>query len=235
MTRKHDPGLIAFTMPHSREHHRPDRTPRCSRENSFAELLQLSDKSPRALWHGLDMKRICILVQWLRGAVMMCAVAISATTGGAATNNIPNRLIDYDAFLASAGEVGRLREQHRVTEEQFIEMSAAPGTIIFDARSDDKYTRLHIKGARHLSFPEITEAELARVLPTKSTRILIYCNNNFLNAPNTFATKAPTASLNIHTFNTLYNYGYTNVYELGPLLDIRKTKLQFEGTDLRTP
>jgi len=153
----------------------------------------------------------------------------------AETNNIPNRLIDYDVFLAHAADVGRLRAEHRVSEERFLEMAAQPGTITFDARSDDKYEKLHIKGARHLSFPEITEPELAKVFPAKSTRILIYCNNNFLNAPDTFATKAPSASLNIHTFNTLVSYGYTNVYELGPLLDIRKTKIQFDGTQIRSP
>jgi hypothetical protein len=40
---------------------------------------------------------------------------------------------------------------------------------------------------------------------------------------------------NIHTLNTLYNYGYTNFYELGPLIDIRKAKLRFEGTQLEAP
>jgi hypothetical protein len=110
-------------------------------------------------------------------------------------------------------------------------MAGQPRTIIFD--SDDKYQKLHIKGARHLSFPEITEPELAKVFPAKPTRILIYCNNNFLNAPDTFASKAPSASLNIHTFNTLVSYGYTNGYELGPLLDIRKTRILFEGRQVR--
>jgi hypothetical protein len=110
-----------------------------------------------------------------------------------------------------------------------------PGTIIFDARSDDKYQKLHIKGAKHLSFPEITESELARVIPSKTTRVLIYCNNNFLNAPNTLASKAPSASLNLHTFNTLFNYGFTNVYEPGPLIDITKARLKFEGTQLHSP
>lgn len=165
---------------------------------------------------------------WL-GVLLIC---LSAT---AQTNNIPNPLIDYPTFLTNAAEVAQLRSQHRVTEDQFIEMSAQPGTIVFDARSDDKFQKLHVKGAKHLSFPEITEADLAKVIPDKSTRVLIYCNNNFLNAPETFRTKAPAASLNIHTFNTLFNYGYTNVYELGPLIDIRKAKLQFEGDQLRAP
>ena len=167
------------------------------------------------------------------GYALVFAWTLCAFAARGETNNIPNRLIDYDTFLAHAADVGRLRAEHRVTEDRFLEMAAQPGTVVFDARSDDKFQKLHIKGARHLSFPEITETELAKVFPAKSTRILIYCNNNFLNAPETFASKAPSASLNIHTFNTLVSYGYTNVYELGPLLDIRKAKISFEGTQLK--
>jgi phage shock protein E len=163
----------------------------------------------------------------------MMILAVSAFS--AQTNSIPNRLIDYDTFLVNAVEVGRLRQERRITEREFIEMASQPGTVIFDARSDDKFKQLHIKGARHLSFSEITAAQLEKVLPSKATRVLIYCNNNFLNAPNTFASKAPSASLNIHTFNTLHAYGYTNVYELGPLIDIRQTKLSLEGSQLQAP
>lgn len=165
--------------------------------------------------------------------LLMLAGAFLAGTTCAQTNAIPNRLIDYDTFLVHASDIGRMRSERRVTEQQFLTMVNQPDTIIFDARSDDKYQKLHIKGARHLSFPEITEPELAKVFPTKATRILIYCNNNFLNAPDTFATKAPAASLNIHTFNTLLSYGYTNVFELGPLLDVHKTRIPFEGTQAK--
>jgi hypothetical protein len=168
-------------------------------------------------------------------SLLFFSASLFCFSATAQTNDIPNRLIDYPTFLTNAVEVAQLRSQHRLTEDQFIEMTAQSGTIVFDARSDDKFQKLHIKGARHLSFPEITEEDLAKVIPNKSMRVLIYCNNNFLNAPGTFRTKAPAASLNIHTFNTLFNYGYTNVYELGPLIDIRKAKLQFEGTELPAP
>ncbi len=181
----------------------------------------------------MNMKEQWKLVRVISRSSIACAVAASALVSYGETNNIPNSLIDYDTFLSHAVDVGRLRSERRVTEEQFIGMASEPGTVIFDARSDDKYARLHIAGAKHLSFPEITADELAKIFQTKSTRILIYCNNNFLNAPRTFATKAAPASLNIHTFNTLFNYGYTNVYELGPLIDIRKAKLKFEGTQLK--
>jgi hypothetical protein len=145
---------------------------------------------------------------------------------------MPNRQIDYNGFLTNAVEVGRLRQERRVSEHDFIEMSKEVDTIVFDARSDSKYQMLHIKGAKHLSLPDITAAELVKVIPTKGTRVLIYCNNNFENEPAAFPSKAVRASLNLYTFNTLYSYGYTNVFELGPLIDIRNSKIEFEGAKL---
>ena len=66
------------------------------------------------------------------------------------------------------------------------------------------------------------------MLPDKGQRILIYCNNNFQNSPRAFAYKSPNASLNLSTYVALYSYGYTNVYELGPLLDVKTTTIEFE-------
>lgn len=143
---------------------------------------------------------------------------------------IPNRLIDYKGFRQDVSKVESMRARRRITEDEFIRMANQPGAIIFDARSGEKYRLLHVKGAKNLSLPDITEAELAKVIPTKGTLVLIYCNNNFENEPQAFPSKMARASLNIYTFNTLYSYGYQNVYELGPLLDIKTSKLPFEGT-----
>lgn len=141
-----------------------------------------------------------------------------------------NPMIDYKGFLENATSVAKLREEHRVSEEEFLRMAAEEGTVIFDARSDSKFAMLHVKGARHLSLPDVTAAELAKTIPAKSTRVLIYCNNNFVNEPRALPGKTARASLNLYTFNTLYSYGYTNVYELGPLIDIKKSILPFEGS-----
>jgi len=147
---------------------------------------------------------------------------------------IPNRLIDYPGFLRDAEEVGKLRASRRVSEDDFLRMAAEPGTIIFDARSDSKFDMLHIKGSVHLALTDATAGDLQRVIPDKNTRILIYCNNNFENEQRAFTSKTATTSLNIYTFNTLYGYGYKNVYELGPLLDIRRSAIPFEGTLTRS-
>jgi phage shock protein E len=144
---------------------------------------------------------------------------------------IPNRLIDYPGFLKTAEQVEAVREERRLTEKEFLRMTQDGAAIILDARSSEKFRLLHVKGAINLSLPDITAEELAKVIPSKQTNVLIYCNNNFLNAQAAFPGKAATASLNIYTFNTLRSYGYTNVYELGPLLDINKTELPLEGTD----
>ena len=77
------------------------------------------------------------------------ALSVFVSAGPVETNKIPNRLVDYDTFLANAGEVRKLRMERRVTEEKFMAMASEPGTIVYDARSDDKYSLLHIKGARH--------------------------------------------------------------------------------------
>jgi 3-mercaptopyruvate sulfurtransferase SseA len=142
---------------------------------------------------------------------------------------IANPKIDYPGFLAGAKEVQSLREKRRVTEAEFLQMMQEPDTVLLDARSAQKYALLHIQGARNLSLPDITEAELGKIIPTKSTRVLIYCNNNFDKAPIAFASKGVTVSLNLYTFNTLHGYGYTNVYELGPFIDITTSKLPFAG------
>lgn len=154
--------------------------------------------------------------------------ALVAGAARAEERQIPNRLIDYKGFREDVSKVEGLRRERRVTEEEFLRMAAEPDTVVLDARSAAKFRLLHIRGAKNLSLPDVTAAELARVIPTKTTRVLIYCNNNFENEQAAFPSKIARASLNIYTFNTLYSYGYTNVYELGPLIDIRTSKLPFE-------
>ena len=102
---------------------------------------------------------------------------------------IQNPAIDMRGYLAMANEAAAYRESHRISEEDFIRMSEEPGTIILDARSRQKFEELHVRGAVNLSFPDITIDSLRELIPDRETRILIYCNNNFLNAPDAFPSK----------------------------------------------
>lgn len=140
-----------------------------------------------------------------------------------------NPAIDYPGFQKLTVSLGSVRENMRVSEAEFLRMAAEPGTVILDARSADKFANIHVKGALHLAFTDFTADALEKLIPDKSTRILIYCNNNFENEPVNFASKSFTVSLNIQTFINLHAYGYKNVYELGPLLDVKTTRIPFEG------
>ncbi|MBU1311183.1 MAG: rhodanese-like domain-containing protein [Gammaproteobacteria bacterium] len=145
--------------------------------------------------------------------------------------DIPNRLIDYALFAQNVSEVATLRRQHRISETQFIAMAQQQDVVILDARSERMFNRLHVKGAVNLSFPDFTEQELAKIIPSKNTTILIYCNNNFNNAPSSFPVKTPAASLNVHTYTALHSYGYQNIHELGPSLDVTTTAIELVGTE----
>ena len=141
-----------------------------------------------------------------------------------------NPLVDVTGFGGQVSEAERMRERRRVGEEAFLAL-ATGGSVILDCRSREAFDRLHVRGAVNLPFPDITAESLARVVDSPDTRILIYCNNNFANAPEAFPAKVAAAALNHHTFATLLAYGYRDIFELGPLVDVTTTRLPLEGTD----
>ena len=167
----------------------------------------------------------------------------------------PNPNIDMDGFIKGAQAAAKVRESRRLSEDDFLKMSQEGGVIVLDARSKEMYDLLHVKGAINLSFPNIDVVSLSKVLPDKKAKILIYCNNNFtpsdrkvdqqqVQTPGQPATKREVAdlamrpkraitSLNLSTYIALYNYGYRNVYELGPLIDIKSSRLEFESSGRR--
>src|SRR5262245_3427260 len=166
---------------------------------------------------------------------VLAAVAVAAVVSvpsGASADGGPgteNPAIDMKGYMRASRLAMKHRESRRLPEDAFIRMSREAGTIVLDARSREKYDELHVKGALNLSFPDITVASLAKTIPDKKTRILIYCNNNFRNAEAPFPAKRMDAALNLSTYVSLFSYGYENVYELGPLLDLQASKLAFES------
>jgi hypothetical protein len=158
---------------------------------------------------------------------VLCAVPFAK---GQSKVRIANPAIDMDGYLRVSTEAARHREARRLSEDDFIRLSKEPGTVILDARSKEKFDELHIQGAINLSFPDIAVNSLKTTFPDKNTRILIYCNNNFQGAEKPFPAKIAVASLNLSTYISLYSYGYENVYELGPLIDVKSSKLELVTT-----
>lgn len=123
--------------------------------------------------------------------------------------------IDYSGFLALADEVESIRADRLVTLDAFNRMADDPATIILDTRSAEAFAAGHIEGAINLPFSDFTDEKLAAVIPSTDTRILIYCNNNFIDDVAPVIEKRVSLALNVPTFINLYGYGYENVYELG--------------------
>jgi phage shock protein E len=176
----------------------------------------------------LQVAGLAVMVLTVVGCASQAPLRAAAMDTSA---TLENPAIDMPGFLSDSAQAAAQRETHRLTEAEFIAMSHEPGTLVLDARSAEKYRELHIKGAMNLSFPDIAIASLELAIPDKATRILIYCNNNFVNAEGPFPSKMARASLNLSTYVSLYTYGYRNVYELGPQLDPAQSALTFESGD----
>ena len=153
------------------------------------------------------------------------ATAVSAADPG-------NPQIDFQGFARDVSAAGQARADRRVTEAEFIRMAAEPGTVVLDARSERLYRLRHLEGAVNLSFPDFTAETLAAAIPSRETRVLIYCNNNFTNLPESMPVKAIQASLNLSTFVALHTYGYRDVFELGPAVDPATSRLAFAGSEI---
>lgn len=165
--------------------------------------------------------------------------------------NYPKAKVSFADFKGLVDKVEAHRATRLVDLNTFLAMSKEPGTIILDSRSDFRFERIHLQGAKHLSFTDFTQSNLGQVIPTFETRILIYCNNNFEGNQIDFSSKVaiprssaeiamssqisiqakPTMmALNIPTYVNLYGYGYKNVYELNELVNVKDSRITFEGT-----
>jgi len=155
---------------------------------------------------------------------LICGLLAIATFIGiglaASAQEIPGSAeIDFAGFMDLGDEVFELRDERLLTLQAFNDMAETPNTIILDARSRYAFEEGHIEGAVNLPFSDFTEDKLADVIPSKDTRILIYCNNNFSDDAEPIPLKRVSLALNIPTFINLYGYGYENIYELGVLTE----------------
>ncbi|SEL18912.1 Rhodanese-like domain-containing protein [Aquimarina amphilecti] len=148
-------------------------------------------------------------------------------------NELQNSKVDYNSFIAITEEVMEYRQSRLIHLDTFLNFAKENNTILLDTRSEAAYNKKHLKGAVHLNFSDFTKEKLAKLIPDKKTRILIYCNNNIDGDGINFPTKSLSLALNIPTYINLYGYGYKNVYELSSLVPIKDKRLKFTGTKVK--
>ncbi len=179
----------------------------------------------------------------------LAAMLLVALQTSAQVKSYPPAKVSFDDFKGLVAEVETHRASRLVDLDTFLKMSKQPGVIILDTRSTFRYKRIHVEGAKHLSFTDFTQNNLLEVIPSFDTTVLIYCNNNFEGNQIDFATKIARPqprdslsaqfaaqekplmmALNIPTYINLYGYGYRNVYELDELVNVNDPRIKFEGS-----
>jgi hypothetical protein len=161
---------------------------------------------------------------------------------------------DSKSFLEFATKAEQYRKDRLLSAQKFAKLAKLPDTIVLDARDEEAHKLLRVKGSINLPYTSFSEHSLSKAIPSKQTRILIYCRNNIktapfeneldrllnqnLKGPLPFGApeiaKAPAAGLNIPTYITLFIYGYTDVWELDPIVDPNNTPIEFESVMAQT-
>jgi hypothetical protein len=159
---------------------------------------------------------------------------------------------DSAGFLEAALAAEELRKTRRLSAAQCAQYASEPNTVVLDARGQLAFEHLHMRGSVNLPYTAFSEEALQKTIPSKATRVLIYCRNNLrsvgpersitIDLNQDFgSTAAPTpdlelaytkdakAGLNIPTYITLYVYGYRDVWELGTVVDPNDSPIVFEG------
>jgi rhodanese-related sulfurtransferase len=74
--------------------------------------------------------------------------------------------------------------------------------VVIDVRTADEFATEHLPLAKLLPFDAIDAASTARVLPKKSTKVVVYCHSG---------RRSSIAA------QTLKSLGYTNIYDFGAI------------------
>ena len=104
----------------------------------------------------------------------------------------------------SLSEIIQTSDYKKITpEEAKIIIDSTTPYILVDVRTESEYREGHIKGAALIPNTEIAK-RAEKELPDKSALIIVYCRSG---------ARSAAAS------NDLLDMGYTNVYDLGGIID----------------
>jgi hypothetical protein len=162
---------------------------------------------------------------------LLTLILAAAPLAAAAEPPAPPSKVDYAGFVALSAELAPVRAHRLVSLDRFWAMADNGDTLILDARSRDAFERGHMSGAVNLPLTDFTAQSLARVIGDRRRRLLIYCNNNFINNTDPVVTKQIRLALNIQTFINLHGYGYDNVYELADAIDFNNPSARWVEGD----
>ena len=106
--------------------------------------------------------KAAVLSATLLGLVLPGMAEEEKRTAESPRAELGNELVDVRKFRISTDLALKDRARKRITESQFIEMSKDEQTMILDTRSAASFALLHVRGAVHLNFSEMTTGSRAR-------------------------------------------------------------------------
>jgi len=98
-------------------------------------------------------------------------------------------------------------EENYIGLDEFIKLrDENKNLIILDVRPKYSYNKEHIKGAINIDAANLTKDILTKNIPSKNSKIVVYCDNSLY----------PTRMIALTTpsYAELYNQGYKNIYVL---------------------
>ncbi len=126
------------------------------------------------------------------------------------SQDAPKIVLPSKEFHEEAVRLEADRAKHTLKLDGLLkELKSSEKKVIIDLRGEDAYQKEHITDAINIPMEKLTEDYLAKVIPDKNTKIIIYCDNTFF----------PVRSIAITTYGypTLRKLGYSNVFDIESL------------------
>lgn len=140
------------------------------------------------------------MLNLLSALAMVCVLA--APDGG--TVEVSPR-----EFYQAAADDQAAGEPKTALADEVARWLAEGSALLVDLRSKEDFAREHLSGAVNLPATELTDERVAKVVPSKTTRVVVYCDDQLM----------PTRKVALTTFGApaLRRLGYTKVLVLEPL------------------
>ncbi len=95
-------------------------------------------------------------------------------------------------------------EYEKIDIDRAIELMENDSTVVIDVRSTDEYNNSHLTNSINIPV-DLIDTNISNAVPDKDTILIVYCRSG---------NRSETAA------KVLVDLGYTNVYDLGGIIDI---------------
>lgn len=119
--------------------------------------------------------------------------------------------IGREEYLRRAIEIQFSQKQRTIGLTPFLDITQNSKPVILDIRGKEAYECSHIEGAININVSDITTRSLAKIIPSKETEVIIYCDMSFWTEEMWMSRRVALFDL---TYPLIHVLGYENLYSL---------------------